>query len=435
MGDYDSHINIDPIVESRDGYYIIKEVEIEHSKLGKLETPFKIIDGKNINEESANEVKKIIKKPIFESWNHVYQRRNFDALYNIIENPTQDHTKDQIRELDTLFRLKKRMWKDSFTTVSLVFQRNPFQVNKFDGGTSQPLTDDGYKFLLDYIHSASSAFALVPDIIMSESFNLDNYIKYVDDAVSILSDFNSKPIFVPVPIKLTSDGFEKLIKNYRYKGYTNLWVNFNASQISSTQYTRVRFLLRNVRKHLHIENTALYFSHICKEVNRHILDKQTVASNAMAPFFGSDFLGINREPRGGGEMDEEAEKNYLAKNKFKNKRELEKARLVNRTRIFDPSSYYYVNANLYSNNLPIPSINNHTTVDHINRLINSIILNKEMDNARKQIEGHKLVKEYTKNKAAFKDKPDILDNILQGQENQSKLQEWFGNYKIKIDKK
>lgn len=428
MGNYDPHINIDHILESRDGYFNIKEIEIEHSSLGKIETPFKVLDGKRVNEYHANLIKNIIDKPIFESWNSVNQLKSFNSLYKIIRNPDKDKKRDQIVALDDFFKIRKRLWNNSFTTISLTFQRNPFQASKFKKGSSIPLTWDDYEFLLDYIHSASSAFILVPDIRLSEVFNLNDYIEYVDQAVSILSDFNNKAIFVPVPIKLDRDDVVKLIKHYKSEAYTNLWVNFNASQISSTQFTRLRFLLRNIEKYLKLNRTTLYFSHVKKEINKHILDKKTVASNALAPFFGSDFLGITREPPGF-EMNEEDELNYITKNKFENKEEYEHAKVLNKTRIFDPKTYYYYNLDVYPQELPIPVPPNNLQSDHINRMINSVILNKEIDYARNFIEIHKNVRNYAKQKAALMNESEILDNIIPRPVEQSKILEFFSNYK------
>lgn len=431
MADYDPHINIDPLLESRDGYYNIKEVEIEHSSLKKLETPLKIIDGKKLNENLANEVKKIIEKPIFESWNSVNQLRSFDSLYNIIENPEHDRKKDQISNLDNFFGLRKKVWADSYTTLSLSFQRNPFIENRFKKGDSKPLTWEDYEFLLDYIHSGSSAFVLVPDIKISELFSFNDYLDYVDKTVDILSDFNNKPIFAPVPIKLDSSEFEMLIKHYKMMGYTNLWVDFNASQISSTQFTRLRYLLRNIKKHLQLNRTTLYFSHVKKEINKHVIDSKTVASNALAPFFGSDFLGISREPQIGFNMDKEAEMNYIAKNKFETQEEYEKAKILNKSRIFDPNTYYYYNIDIYPNNLPIPSNHSKLVSDTINRMMNSVIIHEEMNNARNYIEENKNVKSYAETKAALTDDPTILSNMVQASKNQTKLLEFFNQYKKK----
>lgn len=430
MGDYDPHINVDPLVESRDGSYNIKEVEIEHSSLKKIETPFKIIDGKKINETMANEVKKVVKKPIFESWNSVNQLRSFDGLYNIINNPQNDRRRDQISSLDNFFGLRKKVWKDSYTTLSLSFQRNPFIENKFKKGNSKPLSWENFEFLLDYIYSGSSAFILVPDIRISEIFSLEDFKNYVDKTIKILSDFNNKPIFAPVPIKMDQGEFETLFKHYKRMGYTNLWVDFNASQISSTQFTRLRYLLRNVKKHLQLNRTTLYFSHIKKEINKHIIDSKTVASNALAPFFGSDFLGISREPQIAFNMDKEAEMNYIAKNKFESQEEYEKAKVFNKSRIFDPKTYYYYNIDIYPNKLPIPANPSVLQSDPINRMINSVILYEEMDNARKIIEETKNVKSYAETKVALRDDPTILNSMVDsGSKNQTKIFEFLKQYK------
>lgn len=420
MVDYDPHIHIDPLTPARDGYFFVKDIEIEHSPLGKVETPFKIIDARGINEDMANQVKKLTDKhPIFENWKFINRLSSFDGLYKILKHPGRD----QISELDRFFDLKKKVWNSSHTVLSVVFQRNPFERNQFKSGYSTPLTWKDFTFLLDYIHTASNAFVLVPDIKIDESMNLNSYINYVDNAVSILSTFNNKPIFVPVPIKLNQDEFEKLIKTYKYRGYTNLWIDFHASQISSTQFTRVRYLLRNIEKYLNLNRTVLYFSHVRKEINRHILDKKTTASNALAPFIGCDFLGIYREPqRGGSGTNKEDEMNYIIKNKFKNKQELEMARVLNRTRLFDPETYYYYNINEYPQTIRNIEL---LKKDAFNRMFNSISLYNEINNARKFVDEHKNVGDYIDTKLALKREPELAKELYNGSKEQSKLFDFF----------
>lgn len=424
MGDYDSHISVDPIAEARDGYYTVKELEIEHSPLKKIETPFKVVNANKIRINTGKYVHKNLENPIFENWKALNGLKSFNKLHDILN----EGKGDQIRDLDRFFGLNKTIWNDSHTILSLVFQKNPFQQNQFKKGSSNPITWESYEFLLDYIHSASSAFVLAPDIKFDSSFNFNDYISYVDETISILSDFNNKPVFAPVPIYLNQKNTLELIKNYKYKGYTNLWVNFNASQISGTQIARVRYLLRNIKKNFNIENNVLYFSHMRKEVNRHVLNTKTTASNAMAPFFGSDFIGVSREPARGFGIKKEDELNYIAKNKFKDKKELEKARLLNRTRIFDPNTYYYYNIDKYPQKLPFNSIN--LQKNDVNNVINSLLLSNEIDKTRNFVEDKKNIKEYVKQKDAIKKDKDLLEGILTGSKNQSKISEFFGNLNI-----
>jgi hypothetical protein len=415
MEDFDPHINIEPLVEARDtNNYIIKEIDLENS-IGKIETPFKIMDVKNVSESVANSLVKNRENAIFESWNFVNKLNSYNKLYEIIEEPEGN----QIQLLDKFFSLKKRLWNNSSTTLSLVFQKNPFEANKFNKGVSKPLSSEGYEFLLDYIHSASSAFVLVPDIKMDDNFKMDDYIKYVDESVQILSDFNSKPIFVPIPIQLNNTEFEKLIKYYRYKGYTNIWVNFNASQMSGTYFTRVRYLLRTLKKEIQLTRTALYFSHIRKEIDRNVRDEKTVASNALAPFFGSDFLGISREPQSN--FNSKSKENYMIKNQFNTPSEMKEAQLLNRTRVFDPDTYYYYNVDIS----PSRSVFDEKILkaDTNNRMINSLLLDYEMNRTRNFVESNKVLKPYLKEKTALN---DILEKIIAGNKKQSKLLEFMG---------
>lgn len=421
MGDYDPHINIEPVTQARDGQYMVKEVEIEHSPIGILETPLKIVDANNVNENLANFVKEDMNTPIFENWKFINQLKSFNKLYEIIEEPEED----QIRSLDKFFNLRKKVLDQSFTTLSLSFQRNPFESHKFSKGSSNPISSDGYNFLLDYLHSASSAFVLVPDINMDESFKINDYLLYIDESVNILSDFNNKPIFVPVPIKLNKNEFEKILKHYKYQGYTNLWVNFQASQISSTQFTRLRYLMRNVEKQIHLERSTLYFSHIRKEVNRHPLDIKTVASNAIAPFVGCDFLGISREPPVGGGTNK-SDADYVEMYGLNDVNELKHMRLLNRNRLFDPETYYYYNIENYPHKLSLPE--KLLMNDDFNRIINCKILDSEINLSKNYVKDNKSINGYVKQKKAFTEDKELSNSIIRpDSKEQSNLLEFIKN--------
>lgn len=302
MAEFDSHININSVAKAKDTEYcFLKEIEIEHPRLS-IETPYKVLEGKDINKTSTENLLKNIKSPIFESWKYILLRQSWKRLYYLLEEAEED----RIQGLDKLIGFRKNLWDSHWTTASFVFSDNPFATKKFqvyeNGRFSSieklpPLEEGSYDVLLDYIHTVSKALILSPDIrITKDNLDIDTYLDFVDYNVKSLSDFNNKAIFVPIQIHLNRKKIGEILEHYKKCGYVNIWVNFNATHLAGTNFTRVRTLLKVINEIVGLENATLYFSHIKKEVTPHIKDEMAVASNIMPQFFGADFMGIDREP-------------------------------------------------------------------------------------------------------------------------------------------
>ena len=84
---------------------------------------------------------------------------------------------------------------------------------------------DELSWFFDQYHPYSKLILTVPNIRLRKRVNkktyeiidLPNYIKFVDQAFKILNDKNSKPIFVPVPIKMNLKKLRALIEHYLKK--------------------------------------------------------------------------------------------------------------------------------------------------------------------------------------------------------------------------
>lgn len=424
MKEFDPHISINSFKKAKDSYYCNKEIEIDNLKI-KLETPYKVIEGKKINKDSFDTIIKNIKKPIFESERYVAMYKSWNRLHYLLNEAEED----KIRGLDSFLDIRKDLWDSSLTTTSFVFSRNPFVENRFGKSEGEikklPALDaDSYDTLLDYIHTASSALVLTPDIKIrgNEIITLDEYLKFVDNSIKVLSEFNKKAIFAPIQTHLLEKRSRKILEHYKKQGYVNIWVNFNASHIGGTYFARVRTLLKLINNIIGLENVTLYFSHIKKEINPHIKDEQAVGSDILSQFFAADFMGVNREPlrvmledtKDDTKIREKRMEEFLRKKEFNNEEDYKKAIKLNRSRVFDPTSYYYQSTDNYPYQLPLDKellLNN----IEINKLLNSFLIHAEVEKTKNFVGEQKNVKSYLKNKKALKENKDVFEGIIDPQ--------------------
>lgn len=430
--DFDSHFNIEYITSAKDSQYIIKEIDIEHIRK-KIETPFKIFPGNGINEYDAKNIADHISHPIFEYQKFVAGFRSWNSLFHLLTESGQD----RVHRLDSFFNIKKRLWNSALTTISLVFPKNPFIDNYFGSPDSErvvpSLDESSYICLLDYIHSASKAFILAPDIRLekNDGISRESYIDYMDRTVSILSDMNNKPIFVPIHIELSKNNLETILDHYSKMGYCNLWVNFDAKTCSGTYASRLRTIIHFIERNFDPKTVTLYYSHIKKEITPNVQDEKVAASDIFTQFYGADFVGIDREPwRGGIAIDwdnDDSLRETATKHNFSTPEEYREAYMLHKHRIFDPDSYYYYNINRYPGELAIDS-DLLLRDNSINRLYNGILMSVEIERTKDKIEETRSLKQYLDSKSACTDNPRLIDSIITP-ERQSDLVEFLGNMK------
>lgn len=417
MSEFDPHINKHILNKAKDcSVYNVKEIEIEHSNK-KIEAPYKVLEGKKINKENATWLTENIETPIFESGAYVSQYRSWNKLYYLLEEAEETQTSG----LDDFLGLRKKLWDSSLTTVSFVFAKNPFIENVF--GTEEgkkslpPLDKDSYDSLLDYIDAASKALILSPDIRIKgreKTITIDEYIKFVDHSIKVLSEFNKKPIFAPIQIHLSQKNLKKILMHYKKQKYTNIWVNFNANNIGGTYFSRLKTLHRLINKIMGLENVTLYFSNIKKEINPHIKDEKVVGSDILSPFFAADFIGVTREPqRVIDENQDERIKQLVMKGEFKSKEDYEESLKLHKSRILDPESYYYYKIDKYPHKL---NFDKNSLLDNtqLNKLLNSVIIYEEVEKTKKFVEEQKNIKPYLKNKKALNETGVIKDLPIEG---------------------
>ncbi|MDD3753540.1 MAG: hypothetical protein PHQ17_03135 [Methanobacterium sp.] len=412
MDEFDPCIDIGPSEKAKDCFFNIKELELK-GNLKKVESPFKILEGRSISQNSVESVG--IKNPmVFEQSRVPLRYESWKRLNDLITEKVEN----SITGFNNFFNIKKDLYYSNFTATSLVFPRNPFKLNKFKYKNEiqevLPLELNEYHFLLDYIHSSSTAFVLTPDIrIKEDTISIDNYLKLIDESVQILSERNSKPIFVPLQIQLKVKDFTKILSHYKKKKYTNLWINFNSRHIGGTNFAHVRRLLRNIDMEMGLTNTVLYYSHMKKEVNPNIKEIDSIGSDVISQFVGADFIGVNETPPGFFNKDAQARIDQrIAQGEFKDKIDYLRAKDLNRSRIFDPGSYYYTNLENYPNKLPFDK-NTLIKNSEINKFLNSVIINGEVLRTKEYVKNNGKIKPYLQNKKCFNENEHILDTIIE----------------------
>lgn len=412
MDEFDSCINIDPLEKAKDCYYTIKSLDLK-GNIKKIETPIKILNGRSINQTILNKAG-ISNNMIFEQSRVPYRSDSWKRLNDIITESVDN----SITEFNNFFNMKNDLSTDNFTINSLVLPKNPFKSNKIKYKDEfieiKPLEKEEYHFLLDYIHASSSAFVLVPDIrITKDIIDINEYLNLIDESVQILSERNSKPIFVPIQIQLKAKDFEKILSHYRKKRYTNFWINFNSRHIGGSNFARVRRLLRRLDNEIGLSKSVLYYSHMKKEVNPNIKKTYSIASDAISQFVGADFIGVNEVPASfvGKDYEEKIDQK-IAAGEFKDKNDYDQARVLNRTRIFDPNSYYYVNLEKYPYSLPFDN-NTLKQKTELNKFLNSVIISNEVARTNEFLKNNENLKFYLENKKCFNENAKILDSILE----------------------
>jgi len=162
-----------------------------------------------------------------------------------------------------------------------------------------------------------------------------------------------------------------------------------------------------------LTNTVLYYSHMKKEVNPNIKEIDSIGSDVISQFVGADFIGVNETPPGFFNKDAQARIDQrIAQGEFKDKIDYLRAKDLNRSRIFDPGSYYYTNLENYPNKLPFDK-NTLIKNSEINKFLNSVIINGEVLRTKEYVKNNGKIKPYLQNKKCFNENEHILDTIIE----------------------
>ena len=184
---------------------------------------------------------------------------------------------------------------------SLTLTFNPFTIT----------TAEEYLRSILHIYHGRSDLLLIPNLKVKRyderqrpEFQVqeDEFRRYVDLAYEILNFRNSKPIFVPVPLKYGVRRFQSILAEYLGTGYRNFWLDFEGSNTTS-KAPYIRGFHDIVDMQGLGEEVILYGSNIRRENNPHLPDPRCPASDFLTAPLGVDIIGVNREPqRGGGDL-------------------------------------------------------------------------------------------------------------------------------------
>ncbi len=415
---YDPHISVERIGSATDSTFVLKEITLDHQRR-TFEAPFKVLDGTDVSRGLADTIVPSGQPDlIYESGRYIHGHQAGTRLHALLDASASE----RVAGLDGYFSLKKKLWNSALTTLSVVFQQNPFAEQIYLPREKPPIRvpalDSGqFECLLDYIHAASSAAILCPDIRFPRDSHLSvtEYCAFVDTTVAILSTWNTKPIFVPIQPDFSRGDLQTILKHYRQQGYSNIWVNFNARSCDNTYASNLRVLRRETDRWMAGMDYLLYFSHIKREILAHLRDDNAPASDVLTQFHGADLIGITREPfRMGGDQSGSSDDwitSQAAAHGFATVAEYQEAQIQHKHRIFDPETYYYQILAQYRDPLPIDP-RSVLTRPPVHRLLNSVLVQNEIANTRDHVAETRSLKEYLGAKEALRSDPHLLDSVL-----------------------
>jgi len=391
--EYDSHISIEPISTLEKPDYSLKEIHIE-SINKKIKTPFKVLSGSNIDNTVFNTIEQNVPLSIIENGRFVFNKKSCLALSQYL---TSYGSFERVSRLNSFFKIRTDLWDKSLTTISLTFEKNPFNLDSFRYKEKffeyQLDWEDSFPVLLDYIHDRSKAFILTPDFRLKNSkIPIDLYLQYIENSLELLAKRNKKPIFAPIQIEMAKDNLNAVISKYSQLGITNLWINFCAHQCDTAYGGNgvLRTIRNTIDKYYGENEVTLYYSHIKKEISPSLRDVFVPASDILTMFNGADFIGVDRDPikvppRDDNKTPSELRQEAAIKNKFKTVAEYELALKYHKNRIFDPDTYYYFVINGYPDDL-LFNQNSLLLDESLNQFTNSYYLYSEIEKTRNKVE-------------------------------------------------
>ncbi|MDI9394463.1 MAG: hypothetical protein QM426_03160 [Euryarchaeota archaeon] len=414
--DFDPHISIENIVNVKNPDYCVRAVMLENVRKS-IETPFKIMSGDDVNTKNFSSCSSCVKNPILESARFLQRPTSWISLEKYLTELPATQRNNKLRDF---FKIDKKLWNDSLTTLSMTFPRSPFEMQPFSKMAFNGLDEDSYIFLLNFIYSNSSAFVLVPDIkVKSDSF-VNIFLKIIDFSVKQLSEWNSKPIFVPLQIDLSEKNLITILSHYKDQGYSNIWIDFFNHPCDSDFSANLRSIKQLLNRYMQGLDIVLYYSHIKKEIHPHLHDTKVAASDILTQFFGADFIGVKRF--GGGFNPQGNKSDYLeiqaSKNNFGSVDEYQQALKFHSTRLFSPSTYYYHNLNCYPESFDIDT--SLLTDKVCNKLVNDMLLYREVETTKAFVEekastsstSNRPLKDYLNQKSMLKENETIRNALI-----------------------
>lgn len=221
--------------------------------------------------------------------------------------------------------------------ISLTFEFNP--LKELGESIKDSLTILNNFFMYYYTYSPS--VLLVPNVKITRTIvegrrkkqidimKSDEYLKYVDESVEMLSYRNKKPIFVPLSLRFSIGSIGKIASHYARKGYTNIWIDFEGNSVSKGRIARIRKFLQVMESAELLNELVITATNVRREITTNINRGYTPASDILVSVTGANIIGVNKEPKRVVEGIMRLSKEELRKHK---------------ARVFDKETYYYFKA-------------------------------------------------------------------------------------------
>jgi hypothetical protein len=259
-----------------------------------VSTPCKLLDLNNapsISSMSALDRNYLNKIPLIEKSRFIHQ----ETYMREADHPDARFLSDSYDSLKQL-----PTFRDKMVINSLTLTFNPFNIP----------SPEKYLTSILHIYHGRSDLLLIPNLkvtryddrqrrefqVTPEEFN-----RYIDLAHQILNFRNSKPIFVPLPLKYGVRRFQEFLTDYLGRGYRYFWLDFEGSNTTS-KAAHIRAFHNIVDTEGLEDEVVLYGSNIRRENNPHLSELRCPVSDFLTAPLGVDIIGVNREPqRGGGD--------------------------------------------------------------------------------------------------------------------------------------
>jgi len=264
--------------------------------------------------------------------------KEFNDTTNVLFETSKVFSKDSVdkvkegtdHDVKTAFNYKE--WVSKYDNVlTLTFDFNPIkQYNNLENELA------GF---FDYYYGFSKTMLMIPNLtaektkseitpsgIMKKIGNekivsIKDYLKYVDESYRILSLKNGKPIFVPLSLNFNIDEIKMIANEYIKKERYYIWIDYEGTNSADlTKLGKLRHFLRQFKGSV-FNNVIIFSTNIKREIISHKSKIESPSSDVLASIMGANIIGVNREPKRGGSVDEPGE--Y-------------------KPRVLDPSTYYYL---------------------------------------------------------------------------------------------
>jgi hypothetical protein len=153
----------------------------------------------------------------------------------------------------------------------------------------------------------------------------EDYARFAQESFDLLSARNSKPIFMPISLRLSMTQIENLLKQYLKREQVYFWIDFESKPVNEITEAKLHYINGILRKNQVLNESVLFATNIKREIISHYSKNESPASDVLAPICGVSLIGVDRDPPKP-ISDTGKAPNILREHK---------------ARVFDEESYYY----------------------------------------------------------------------------------------------